>query len=588
MLFHTLPLQTAIRKRELNSRETVRLAAYRDSTRSKPTVGISPELITITASVGTSASTSTTPTREGRVKRDGGGRATGRLLKSHTGCVNALSISHNGNLLASAGDDQHVLLWPLSNLPHPISPTSKYRGHCSNIFSVAFDCTDRFLYSCGNDGMLLQYDVSRSSKAIVAANQGPSFDCTSLSISHDDAAMKVSPHPFQSNVVLTAAWDSTIKLHDFRHPSDRCQAKVRTRGKRYNSVSFNPVCGDLIVSSTSCGEIRLRDLRYLGSSGKDRWVMEYVTRLVRSDGRKSRGVDVSGVGWSPDGRYIGSVPHRWYPTIYDFRHREPVCVLRGEGYKSISTVKSPTFATLSTPNSYTPQLHFLTGSDDFHAYAWRIPPLSEFESQTLFDYSGRISGAEGVGYYCGNGVKCYPPSIDYSFRLRGHRSIVNSVAAHPYQDLVVTAGVEKCVRVFGAYPGLVCDDEGTTTMANRSPVSTLPGQDPSTLVGGGPASGGEGTDEDFGTLVFFDYLLAEDEQKDTLWGVATSAASSSSDDCGSHSSDDSNDGESDADEETRDGQWGDGDERDGGRRVVSDEIIVDSDEELERVVRDEW
>jgi len=45
-----------------------------------------------------------------------------------------------------------------------------------------------------------------------------------------------------------------------------------------------------------------------------------------------------------------------------------------------------------------------------------------------------------------NDVKCIPAEISRPLcRLNGHRSIVNTVAVHPYMLHVVTAGIERCI-----------------------------------------------------------------------------------------------------------------------------------------------
>ena len=68
-------------------------------------------------------------------------------LKAHFGCVNALAFSHNGQFLASGGDDRRILVW---NVGKTLSKSAKYQPqknydilhgtHESNIFCLDFSC----------------------------------------------------------------------------------------------------------------------------------------------------------------------------------------------------------------------------------------------------------------------------------------------------------------------------------------------------------------------------------------------------------------------------------------------------------------
>ena len=68
-------------------------------------------------------------------------------LKAHFGCVNALAFSHNGQFLASGGDDRRILVW---NVGKTLSKSAKnqpqknydilHGTHESNIFCLDFSC----------------------------------------------------------------------------------------------------------------------------------------------------------------------------------------------------------------------------------------------------------------------------------------------------------------------------------------------------------------------------------------------------------------------------------------------------------------
>ena len=67
-------------------------------------------------------------------------------IKAHFGCVNALAFSHNGQFLASGGDDRRILVW---NVGKTLSKSVKNQKnnyqvlqgtHESNIFCLDFSC----------------------------------------------------------------------------------------------------------------------------------------------------------------------------------------------------------------------------------------------------------------------------------------------------------------------------------------------------------------------------------------------------------------------------------------------------------------
>lgn len=81
------------------------------------------------------------------------------------------------------------------------SPVAVHRGHLSNIFSAAFSCTQRHIFSTGNDGLLLKYDVNRGASLVAASTASDVF------VAHEEACFKVSTHPDNEALALTAGQD---------------------------------------------------------------------------------------------------------------------------------------------------------------------------------------------------------------------------------------------------------------------------------------------------------------------------------------------------------------------------------------------
>lgn len=167
-------------------------------------------------------------------------------LDGHSGCVNALSWSKSGRLLASGSDDQHINI----HTYQPDDSTSQFSlattvatGHRANIFSVKFmpHSNDRTVISAAGDHEVRIFDLEYSgastevSRASAMAMHGSqrrtgnnvvngvrhlSDGDTNCRVyrSHRDRVKRVvtesSPHLF-----LTCSEDGEVRQWDLRQPS---------------------------------------------------------------------------------------------------------------------------------------------------------------------------------------------------------------------------------------------------------------------------------------------------------------------------------------------------------------------------------
>lgn len=190
------------------------------------------------------------------------------------------------------------------------------------------------IYSCGNDGYLVQYDIGSEQALRKMIRNSIIGD---INLNHENAATKLSIDPYCDNTILTSSLDGSIQRWDSR---SRSHAGTIQMSSPQNCVQFNPVSSHLFVTSDQNGGILLFDDRK-AFGAESTPITTYSTNLYRGH-VKGRVVDIPSAVWSPNGEKIGAILNGFYPTIYNINDVKPVCFLtstctRYHGYKSIST-----------------------------------------------------------------------------------------------------------------------------------------------------------------------------------------------------------------------------------------------------------
>ncbi|KAF2486605.1 WD40-repeat-containing domain protein [Neohortaea acidophila] len=155
-------------------------------------------------------------------------------LDSHTGCVNALSWSKSGSLLASGSDDQTISLHKYQ----PENSTAQFQlvtkvatGHTQNIFSVKFmpHSNDRTVVTAAGDAEVRIFDLEHTGASTAPAYLNERNTNCRVYRSHSDRVKRIvtesSPHLF-----LSASEDGTIRQFDTRQPSSAYPRTGRSGG----------------------------------------------------------------------------------------------------------------------------------------------------------------------------------------------------------------------------------------------------------------------------------------------------------------------------------------------------------------------
>jgi len=168
----------------------------------------------------------------------------GRVLREHSGQINSLDFSHDGEFLATAGDDHRLCVY------------SCQHGTLNKVVN------------CRKHGVRHLRFTHDQRSVIVATNQGDPGEIRYLSL-HDErylrcfkahtkpvVALEMSP---KDDLFASAALDDTARIWDLR--STDCVAVMRfaSEGER-PAVSFDPK-GMVLAAAIGDGQTKLFDVR---------------------------------------------------------------------------------------------------------------------------------------------------------------------------------------------------------------------------------------------------------------------------------------------------------------------------------------
>lgn len=123
------------------------------------------------------------------------------VLEGHSGCVNCLEWSENGQLLASGSDDNYVILWNAFTRRSVMEFRTPHQG---NIFSVKFlpHSGDALIATGAADRNCFVFDVNR----IEDVSATPIWKCSC----HKQRVKRLATSPDNPNMFWSAAEDGRI------------------------------------------------------------------------------------------------------------------------------------------------------------------------------------------------------------------------------------------------------------------------------------------------------------------------------------------------------------------------------------------
>ncbi|KZT44597.1 WD40 repeat-like protein [Sistotremastrum suecicum HHB10207 ss-3] len=282
---------------------------------------------------------------------------------------------------------------------------------------------------------------------------------------HAGSIRDIAANPFNEDICLTASDDGTIIRHDWRIGESGTPI-ILGPPSGFTGVRYHPASDNLIATSAASGHVALRDLRMstLTHSGT---VMHYSTILSKPPDRLSN-PEACSISFDREGSRLAVNVLNFYPVIYGLSDPSPLAVLTAdflpdgsvipEGERTYTNrateLKRGSFGSLGSDD----EQYYTSGSDDFRAYVWKIPPVEVLKEQrqTIDADRWKTLSEDVIGNVhrslASFNAKCVHPKEGLTPCLPPHRSIINTSLFHPTLPHIVTAGVESGILIHSPFP----------------------------------------------------------------------------------------------------------------------------------------
>lgn len=350
------------------------------------------------------------------------------VLRGHTGPVNSAAFSHDGQLVATAGEDATARVWEATGG----AMIAELQGHSGAVKSMAFSPDDKLLATASEDGCANVWDIATGK----CLSQGYS---SRGGMQWDNTLRRVAFSPDGRWVVSAAGKDNTARM--WEAATGGMITELTGHKDEVMSAAYSSD-GKLIVTASMDQTARVWDAK----TGR-------TVAILRAPGGQ-----VTDAVFSPDSTLVATTGHDMIPRVWDARRGTVVAVLRG------GSSLAPRTAAFSPNGKWVLITYF-----DTTARVWNVGTLKESKpnppaatlAAELRGHTERMTS----GVFHPDGRFGLTSNEDGTARiwdvhtgreiavLRGHASAINSAVFSPEGKRVVTASRDGTARIWDAATG---------------------------------------------------------------------------------------------------------------------------------------
>uniref|UniRef100_A0A1I8AK91 WD_REPEATS_REGION domain-containing protein n=1 Tax=Steinernema glaseri TaxID=37863 RepID=A0A1I8AK91_9BILA len=251
-------------------------------------------------------------------------------LMGCNGPITSVKFSPNGRLVAAGSVDKSFRVWEAHG---QYAELTKCRSHSAGINDIAWSRDNRYLASCGDDGVVKVYDLQWTKRKLA-------IQC------HDKYIMSVAFNT-QGTLLLTASFDNTAKMWDMR--SGDCVASLEEHKQPLSCASFNHDSSMIVTTSYDATTI-LWDTRTAGYLK--------ILEMADDDGKP---LPSGFAKFSPNGRYILAAKSNSKMCMLDAKKAKVVRTYEGHLNQDYCVVAD---------FSITGRKCIVSGSENGNIYVW--------------------------------------------------------------------------------------------------------------------------------------------------------------------------------------------------------------------------